>query len=69
MFLKVILCFHALSFCSKCVFVLFFKNLFRGFFARRSQISNSYEKEVKAKIGKHKFHIEIFATVSRLFRN
>ena len=69
MFLKVILCFHALSFCSKCVFVLFFKNLFRGFFARRSQISTSYEKEVKAKIGKHKFHIEIFATISRLFCN
>ena len=36
MFLKVILYFLALSFCSKCVFVLFFKNLFRGIFARSS---------------------------------
>ena len=38
MFLKVILYFHVFSFCSKCIFVFFFKNWFRGLFARSSQL-------------------------------
>ena len=41
MFLKVILYFHAFSFCSKCIFVFFFKNWFRGFFARSSRLRAS----------------------------
>ena len=41
MFLKVILYFHVFSFCSKCIFVFFFKNWFRGLFARSSQLRAS----------------------------
>ena len=41
MFLKVILYFYAFSFCSKCIFVFFFKNWFRGFFARSSRLRAS----------------------------
>ena len=49
MFLKVILYFCALSFCSKCIFVLFFKNLFRGLFARNSRLSTSRKKRLRQK--------------------
>ena len=44
MFLKVILYFHALNFCSKCIFVLFFKNLSRGIFARSSRLRASTKR-------------------------
>ena len=44
MFFKVILYFHTFSFCSKCIFVLFFKNLFRGIFTRSSRLRASCEK-------------------------
>ena len=44
MFLKVILYFCAFSFCSKCIFVFFFKNMFRGCFARSSRLRGSREK-------------------------
>ena len=47
MFLKVILYFRAFSFCSKCIFVLFFKNLFRGIFAGSSQLKASCEKSLR----------------------
>ena len=47
MFLKVILYFRAFSFCSKCIFVLFFKNLFRGIFAKILQLRASYEKSLR----------------------
>ena len=69
MFLKVFLCFHALSFCSKCIFVLFFKNFFKGIFARISRLSTSYEKRLRQKLEITKFHTETFMTVSRLFHN
>ena len=41
MFFKVILYFHDFSFCSKCIFVFFFKNWFRGLFARSSWLRAS----------------------------
>ena len=47
MFLKVILYFHALNFCSKCIFVLFFKNLFGGIFARSSWLRASRKKRLR----------------------
>ena len=47
MFLKVILYFRAFSFCSKCIFVLFFKNLFRGIFAKILQLRASCEKSLR----------------------
>ena len=47
MFLKMILYFHALSFCSKCIFVLLLKNLFRGIFARSSRLRASSEKSLR----------------------
>ena len=37
-FLKMILYFRAFSFWSKCIFVFFFKNWFRGCFSRRSRL-------------------------------
>ena len=47
MFLKVFWYFRVLSFCSKCIFVLFFKNFFRGIFARSLQLSSSREKKLR----------------------
>ena len=41
--LKVSLYFYDFSFCSKCIFVFFFKNWFRGLFARSSQLRASRE--------------------------
>ena len=49
-FFKVFLCFHALSFCSKCIFVLFFKNFFRSIFARSSRLSFSHKKRLRRKL-------------------
>ena len=46
MFLKVILYFRVLSFCSKCIFVFFFKNWFRGSFARSSRLKASRENSL-----------------------
>ena len=43
MFLKVILYFHDFSFCSRCIFVFFFKNWFRGLFTRSSRLRASHE--------------------------
>ena len=53
LFLKVILYFRAFSFCSKCIFVFFSKNWFRGSFARISRLRASCEKclrEIKNRI-------------------
>ena len=43
MFLKVILYFRDFSFCSRCIFVFFFKNWFRGLFTRSSRLRASHE--------------------------
>ena len=53
MFLKVILYFRAFSFCSKCIFVFFFKNWFRDCFTRSSRLRASHEmclRELKSHI-------------------
>ena len=45
-----ILYFRTFSFCSKCIFVFFFKNWFRGYFASFSQLKTSREmclREIK----------------------
>ena len=47
LFLKVILYFRVLCFCSKCIFVFFFKNWFRGCLARSSQLRASREKGLR----------------------
>ena len=47
MFLKVILYFFAFSFCSKCILCFFFKNWFKGYFARSSQLRASREMCLK----------------------
>ena len=44
LFLKVILYFRIFSFCLKCIFVFFFKNWFKGSFARSSRLRASREK-------------------------
>ena len=54
-FLKVFLYFRVLSFCSKCIFVLFFKNFFRGIFVRSSRLSSSHEKRLRQKLESTKF--------------
>ena len=68
MFLKAILYFRAISFCSKWIFVSFFKNLFRGIFTRSSWLRASREKSLR-ETKNLKIHIESFATVLRLFLN
>ena len=45
--LKVILYFRVLCFCSKCIFVFFFKNWFRGCLARSSQLRASRKKGLR----------------------
>ena len=65
MFLKVILYFCAFSFCSKCIFVFFFKNWFRGLFARSLQLKASREGKLKSHIFIQKVSLlprESFAT-------
>ena len=50
MFLKMILYFRTFSFCSKCIFVFFFKNWFRCCFARSLRLRASHEmclREIK----------------------
>ena len=57
-----------LVFCSKCIFVFFFKNWFRGCFARSSRLRASREmclREIKS----HIFHTESLATALRVFRD
>ena len=66
MFLKVILYFRAFSFCSKCIFVFFFKNWFRGLFVRSSRLRASREMCLR-EIKKSNFHTESLATASRVF--
>ena len=66
MFLKVFLCFRTLCFCSKCIFVLFFKNFFRGIFARSSRLSSSHKKRLRKKLENTKFQTETFVTILRL---
>ena len=60
--------FCALSFCSKCIFVLFFKNLFRGIFVRSSRLRVSCKKSSR-EIWKSHFHIESIMTVSQVFHD
>ena len=67
MFLKVILYFCAFSFCSKCIVVFFFKNMFRGCFVRSSRLRASYEKclrEIKFFDSSHKNFCDCLATNS-----
>ena len=70
MFLKVFLCFHSLSFCSKCIFILFFKKLVQRHFCKKLATKHLSRKEFKAKIGKHKISNRDFCnclmTISRL---
>ena len=68
LFLKVILYFRAFSFCLKCIFVFFFKNWFRGYFARSSCLRASREKRLR-EINFLTIHTETFVTISRLYRN
>ena len=68
MFLKVILYFRTFSFCSKCIFVFFFKNWFIGLFVRRLRLRASREMCLR-EIKKSHFHTESLTTASRVFRN
>ena len=65
-FLKVILYFCAFSFCSKCIFVFFFKNWFRGCFARISWLRASRGEMCLREIKKSHFHTESLATASQV---
>ena len=67
-FLKVILYFCDFSFCSKCIFVFFFKNWFRGLFARSSRLRASHEMCLR-EIKKSQFYTQSPATTSRVFRD
>ena len=75
MFLKVILYFRAFSFCSKCIFVFFFKNWFRGCFVRSSRLRASCKKCLREMIfwqftqKLSQLSHDYIATVSRLYRN
>ena len=60
--------FRAFSFCSKCIFVFFFKNWFRGCFVRSLQLIASHEMCLR-EIKKSHFHTESLATSSRVFCN
>ena len=68
LFLKVILYFRAFSFCSKCIFVFFFKNWFRGCFTRSSQLRASHEMCLR-EIKKSHFHTKSLTTASWVFHN
>ena len=65
LFLKVILYFRIFSFCSKCIFVCFFKNMFRGCFVRSSRLRASREKCLR-EINFFTIHTETSATILRL---
>ena len=65
-FLKVILYFLAFSFCSKWIFVFFFKNWFRVYFVRSSRLRASREMCLR-EIKKSDFHVESLTTASRVF--
>ena len=67
-FLKVILYFLAFSFCSKWIFVFFFKNWFRVYFVRSSQLRASREMCLR-EIKKSHFHVESLTTASQVFRD
>ena len=67
-FLKVILYFRGFSFCSKCIFVFFFKNWFRGSFTRSSQLWASRETSLR-EINFFQFHTESLTIVLRVFCN
>ena len=69
MFLKVILYFCVFSFWSKCIFVFFFKNWFRGCFSRRSRLRASCEmclKEIKKSYFSYSESCYYLASISRL---
>ena len=66
--LKVILYFRVLCFCSKCIFVFFFKNWFRGCLARSSRLRASYEmglREIIFFIMSHRNSLYCIATTSQ----
>ena len=56
------------SFCSKCIVVFFFKNWFRGLFARSSRLRASREMCLR-EISKSHFHTESLVTASWVFRD
>ena len=69
LFFKVILYFRIFSFCSKYIFVCFFKNMFRGCFARSSRLRASREKclrEINFFDNSHRNYCDYLATISRL---
>ena len=66
MFFKVILYLCAFSFCSKFIFVFFFKNSFKSCFVRSSRLRAS-RKMCLREIKKSHFHIECLAISSRVF--
>ena len=68
MFLKLILYFRVFSFLSKCMFVFFSKNWFRGSFARSSHLRASREMCLR-EIKKSHFHTESFAIASWVFHD
>ena len=67
MFLKVILYFRDFGFFSKCIFVFFFKNWFRGLFTRSSPLIASREMCLR-EISKSHFHTESLATALQVFQ-
>ena len=67
MFLEVILYFCDFIFCSKCFFVFFFKNWFKGLFVRSSRLRASREMCL-GKISKSHFHTESLATALQVFQ-
>ena len=56
------------SFCSKCIVVFFFKNWFRGLFARSSRLRASREMCLR-EISKSHFHTESLVIASWVFRD
>ena len=67
-FLKVMLYFCVFSFWSKCFFVFFFKNWFRGCFTKSSRLRASREMCLR-EIKKSHIHTEAIVTVSLFIRD
>ena len=68
MFLKVILYFYVFGFCSKYILVFFFKNWFKGYFARSSRLRASHEMCLR-EIKKSHFHTKSLVVASRVFHD
>ena len=64
---KVILYFRAFSFCSKCIFVFFFKKLFQRSFCEK--LTRASHEMFLREIKKSHFHTKSLTTASRVFRD